>query len=136
MADINVIVLSGNVTSDIELKQTQSGVSVCSFGIAVRRPGTSNTTDFFDVVCWRNTAEFAAKYFRKGKRIEVTGILTQRQYEDRDGKKRTIVEVVAREVTFGERAEKKEEQTQNASAYGTATQPQFREVSQNDDLPF
>lgn len=91
---MNNICIIGNLTKDIELKSTQSNRSVCTFTVAVKRPHTKETTDFIPCVAWRQSAEFLAKYARKGSRVGVTGTLTSRVYDD--GKsKRTFYEVSA-----------------------------------------
>ena len=95
---MNVCVLIGNLTKDPELKTTQSGLSVTSFSIGVRRD--KENTDFIDVVAWRQTAENICKYFHKGDKIAITGRLQTRQYEDRQGNKRKAVEVVANAFDF------------------------------------
>lgn len=99
---MNSINLIGRLTADVELKTTQSGISVCSFSIAVDRPNVKDTTDFINCVAWRSTAEFISKYFRKGNRIAVTGILTSRTYQDQNGKNRTAFEVVIDRAEFCE----------------------------------
>lgn len=124
---MNIVALTGRLTADVELKKTQSGVSVCSFSISVARPRVKDTTDFINIVAWRNTAEFIAKYFGKGDKIEITGILTSRSYEDSNGHKRTAFEVVADNVAF---AESKKTETPAAAA------PEYEEIKQDDDLPF
>lgn len=123
---MNIVALTGRLTADVELKKTQSGVSVCSFSIAVARPRVKDTTDFINIVAWRNTAEFIAQYFGKGDKIEITGILTSRSYEDSNGNKRTAFEVVADNVGF---AESKGTKTTTAA-------PEYVEVEKDDDLPF
>ena len=103
MASFNKVILIGNVCSDPELKQSQSGISVCSFSIAVNRKYNkdgNNEVDFFTIVAWRQQAEFVCKYFKKGKPILVCGQLQTRSWTDKQGNKRTAVEVVADEVSF------------------------------------
>lgn len=85
---MNSINISGRITNSLELKSTQSGTSVCSFTVAVDRPAVKGKTDFIDCVAWRHKAEFVSKYFQKGDPIEVTGCLTTRNYEDKNGNKR------------------------------------------------
>lgn len=92
----------GRLTADPELKQTQNRISVCSFTLAIDRPGTRDKTDFINFVAWRQTAEFICKYFRKGQNIGVTGYLSSRQYEDKNGNRRTAFEVVADRAEFVE----------------------------------
>ena len=103
---LNHIVLMGRLTRDPELRRTGSGVAVTSFAIACDRDyapqGGEKETDFIDIVTWRNTAEFAQKYFAKGSMIVVSGRLQIRDWTDKDGKKRRSAEVVADSVYFGE----------------------------------
>lgn len=129
---MNNISLVGRITVEPELKQTQNGISVTSFSIAVDRPGSQDTTDFIPVVAWRQTAEFVCKYFRKGQRIGLTGKLTSRKYEDRDGNKRTAYEVVADRVEFVESKKASEGNTTNNTA---AAFDEYEEIA-DDDLPF
>ena len=100
---INLVVLQGRLTSDVELKTTQNGKSVCSFTIANDVGyGDNKKTSFINVIAWRNTAEFVSKYFKKGSPISIEGSLHTRNYEDKTGNKRTAFEVVANNVHFGE----------------------------------
>ena len=107
MASFNKVVLMGNMTADPELKQTASGISVCSFSIAVQRrfanrqDATQQNVDFINVVTWRQQAEFVSRYFKKGSNILVCGQLQTRTWNDNQGQKRYATEVVADEVTFG-----------------------------------
>lgn len=105
---LNRVILMGRMVADPELKTTNSGVSVCSFRIAVDRSyvknGEQRQTDFFDIVAWRSSAEFVCKYFSKGSLIAVDGQLQCRQFQTNDGQNRTAIEVVADNVSFtGER---------------------------------
>ena len=101
---INVIVLQGRLTHDPELRTTPGGASVCSFGLACERAyvkaGAERKTDFFNVVAWRQTAEFVARNFSKGKMIGVTGHLQTNEYTDRDGRTVKTVDVYADAVDF------------------------------------
>lgn len=99
----NHIVLVGRLVADPELRQTQDGTQVASFRIAVNRPkGRSGQeqTDFFGVSVWRQRAEVAAKYLQKGRPVLVAGRLQIREYTDREGNKRTAVEVTADDFQF------------------------------------
>ncbi|HET9342826.1 MAG TPA: single-stranded DNA-binding protein [Candidatus Eremiobacteraceae bacterium] len=99
----NHIVLVGRLVADPELRQTQDGTPVTSFRIAVNRPkGRSGQeqTDFFGVSVWRQRAEAAAKYLQKGRPVLVSGRLQIREYTDREGNKRTAVEVSADDFQF------------------------------------
>ena len=103
---LNKIFIMGRLTRDPELRRTQSGTPVTSFSLAVDRDFTSQSgekeTDFIDVVAWRSTAEFVAKYFTKGRMAVVEGRLQIRDWQDRDGNKRRSAEVIADNVYFGD----------------------------------
>ena len=97
----NLVVLSGRLTADAELKTTPSGVSVCTFDIAVDRGyGDNKQTDFIKIVAWRSTAEFVSKYFVKGSMIGIEGAIQTRKYQDKNGNNRISFEVVANNVQF------------------------------------
>ena len=98
----NLVVLTGRLTADPELKTTGSGIAVTSFTIAVDRPYSKGEkqTDWLDVVAWRNTAEFICKHFRKGDGIIVEGTIQTRNWEDKNGQKRKVVEIVAENAEF------------------------------------
>ena len=100
----NRVILMGRITHDLELKQTPSGVNVCSFSIAVDRrfqaKGEDKKTDFFNIVTWRQQAEFVTRYFAKGRMILVEGELQTRTYKDKNGQDVRIVEIVADQVCF------------------------------------
>ena len=106
--NFNKAILGGRLTADPELKQTQSGVPVCSFTVAVsRRFQSKNNTDqsqpqadFINVVSWRQQAEFVSRYFRKGSSICVVGQIQTRTWTDNQNQKRYATEVVADEVMF------------------------------------
>ena len=101
---LNRVTLMGRLVADPELKTTASGISVTSFRIAVERnyvkQGEERKADFFDVVCWRSSAEFVCKYFNKGSMIALDGQLQSRVYQAKDGTNRYIVEVVVSQVSF------------------------------------
>ena len=105
---LNHIVLMGRLTRDPDLRYTQSQIPVASFRIAVDRDygraGEEKQTDFIDIVAWRQTGEFVSKYFHKGSMIVVSGRLQLRDWQDKDGNRRTSAEVVADNVYFGESA--------------------------------
>ena len=103
---MNSVCLMGRLTGDLELKTTQSGVSVTSFSVAVDRAYRSKDqerqTDFINCVAWRQTAEFISRYFRKGQRIALQGSLQSRKYTANDGSQRTVYEVVVDNAFFCE----------------------------------
>lgn len=140
---LNKIILMGRFTRDPELRRTQSGTAVTSFSIACDRDfkgqNGEKETDFIDVVAWRATAEFVAKYFTKGRMAIVEGRLQIRDWTDKEGNKRRSAEVVADNVYFGD--SKRDDAPANAPAYG-APQPvdahaDFAEIGEEDGkLPF
>lgn len=102
---LNKIFLMGRLTRDPELRKTPAGVSVCSFSIAVDRDYKKDgekETDFIDIVAWRATADFASKYFTKGRMIVVEGRLQIRDWVDKEKNKRRSAEVIADNVYFGD----------------------------------
>ncbi len=150
MAGLNKVILMGNLTRDPEFKTTPSGVSVTTFSVAVGRrfakQGDEVTADFFNVVAWRNTAEFVSKYFQKGRAIVVVGSLQHRSWTDQQGQKRYITEVIADECYFAGNAGGNG-QGDGGTFYGAepgaaaqgSSKPaaaSFEELSTEDDLPF
>lgn len=101
---MNKAILVGNLTKEPEQRTTSSGIAVTSFTVAVRRrykdADGNYQADFINCVAWRSTAEFVAKYFTKGSRIGVVGTMQTRTYNDQNGNKRYVTEVVADEVEF------------------------------------
>ena len=107
---INNVVLMGRMTADAVLRTTTSGTSVASFTVAVDRNYKEKQTDFINIVAWKNTAEFVSKHFHKGDMIAIEGSIQTRNYEDKNGNKRTATEVIANNVSFcGGKTERKEE---------------------------
>lgn len=105
MASYNKVLLIGNMTADLELKQTTGGKPVCSFSIAVNRPfvkedSNAQDVDFINVVTWNKQAEFVAAYFSKGDPILVEGRLQVRSWTDNENVKRYATEVIAESVSF------------------------------------
>ena len=137
---LNRIILMGRLTRDPELRHTQQGTPVASFALAVDRPGQNKTTDFIDIVAWRNTADFVASYFTKGRMAVVEGRLQIREWTDRDGGKRRSAEVVADNVYFAD--SRRDDGGSPASMPAAPAQTygdQFTEAAEdydNGDLPF
>lgn len=135
---LNKIFIMGRLTRDPELRRTQNGTAVTSFTMAVDRDFKSQSgekeTDFIDVVAWRSTAEFVAKYFTKGRMAVVEGRLQIRDWTDKDGNKRRNAEVLADNIYFGD-AKKDVDSGANRYAGG-----QFVEVDEDfdadGDMPF
>lgn len=139
----NLVVLTGRLTADPELKTTPSGVPVCNFTIAVNRnyrAGEEQQADFINVTAWRGTAEFISKYFTKGKMIGIEGAIQTHKYQDKDGNKRTAFEVVVNNAQFVEGKKEGNESTTTESdpLVGFSNKlDEFTEVSGMDgDLPF
>lgn len=153
---LNVVVLTGRLVADPELRHTSSDIAVTSFTIAVNRrfarPGEERQTDFIDIVAWRNTAEFICKYFQKGQLIAIEGSIQTGSYQDKDGNKRKTFEIVARDAQF---AESKRESTSESSygysdvvessnkaeknnldSYSSGSDSDFQTIESDDDLPF
>ena len=133
---INNVVLAGRLTAAPEVKQTQTGFSVCSFTVAVDRAyksGEERQADFINCVAWRGTAEFVGKYFNKGDMIGIIGSIQTRSYDDKDGNKRKAVEVVAREVSFvgGKRQDNGAAQTAQSASVDVKYEP-----VDDIDIPF
>jgi single-strand DNA-binding protein len=95
---MNTVTITGTLSAAPELKSTQNGKSVCNFRLAVARPRVEDTTDWIPCTAWNQSAEFLSKYAEKGNRVGVTGVLTSREYEDKDGNKRTMYEVLCDNV--------------------------------------
>lgn len=131
---LNSIVIMGRLTADPELKTTNSGISVCSFNVAVDRnyqqQGEEKQTDFITVVTWRGTADFVARYFAKGSMIVVQGSLQSRKWKDKDGNNRVSWEVQADRVFFD--SSKKE----TATTEQQQEEETFTPMQPDEDLPF
>lgn len=130
---INNVTLLGRLTAAPELKKTNSGTSVASICIAVDRrfkgANGEKETDFINCVAWKGTAEFICKYFAKGEPIAITGEIQTRNYTDRDGNKRTAVEVLINQAAFcgGKN---------NSNNDAEPANNDFTEYDGDDDLPF
>ena len=129
---LNHIVIMGRLTADPELKRTPNNVAVTTFTLAVERDfktqDGSKETDFFSIVAWRNTAEFVSKYFSKGRMAAVEGRLQTRKYQDKDGNNRTVTEILADNVYFGD-----------SKNNAVSSNPAFAEMDEGEDdenLPF
>lgn len=136
----NLVVLTGRLTADPELKYTQNNVPVCSFSIAVNRrykAGEEQEADFINITAWRSTAEFVSKYFSKGSMIGIEGSIQTRRYQDKDGNNRTAFEVVANNVQFVEAKRDGAASTNEAPpSFSNADTNDFAEISADDDFPF
>ena len=142
---LNIVALTGRLTADPELRTTPSGVYTCSFSIAVDRSfvraGEERKADFINIVAWRSTAEFICKYFAKGAMIALTGSIQTRNYEDKNGNKRTAFEIVASDVSFcgGKNDGKASQgtlQAKNTASDNVVDESDFTEIDSTQDLPF
>ncbi len=139
---LNRIILMGRLTRDPELRRTQNGTAVTSFSIAVDRDFKNKdtgekSTDFIDIVAWRQSAEFVCDYFSKGRMAVVEGRLQIRDWTDKDGNKRRSAEVLADNIYFGD--SKRDGDAVGGSYTGgqTAQSGEFREIDEDDgELPF
>lgn len=129
----------GRITADPELRRTQSGTACCSFTLAVKRPKVKDTTDFHEFVVWQQGAEYLCQYAHKGDIVAVTGYLTSRKWEDKNGNKRTTVEVTCEAVELlSSKSNSNTNQAQNTSyAKPSYQQQNFQQVDIPDaQLPF
>ena len=134
---MNKVYLIGNLTRDPELAETQSGVAVCRFSIAVNRPYANadgvKEADFFNITTWRGQAENCGKFLKKGSKVAVVASLQNRSYEDKDGVKRTITDIIASEVEFLSTARGEDVEQSTPINKGKIT---LEEVDNDNDLPF
>lgn len=133
---VNVVTIGGRLGKDVELRRTSSGIAVASFSLACDRDFTTQDgkreTDWVNVVAWRQTAKFCAKYFQKGSSMIVTGRLQTRSWTDENGGKRYATEVVADRVYFSG-SKKDETKSAEPSTYGN----DFAVMEDNEEeLPF
>lgn len=144
----NKVILMGRLTADPELKQTQSGLTVTSFSLAVDRKYNKDEekkSDFITIVAWKQTAEFICKYFKKGSAILLCGELQTRSWKDNQGNTRYATEVLANEVSFCESKNNSEgnsspksqngSQSRNSGSQGYMPDA-FQPNAGDDDLPF
>lgn len=151
---MNKVFLIGNLTREPELTETNSGIKVCRFGLAVSRKYENSDgerqTDFFNCVAWRNLAETIARYTHKGNKVAVSGSIELRNYEDSQGVKRTAVDIVASDIEFltprtadsndGEQAVRHPNDfiapPRQQSFYGNSKKPSLQPFDDDSDIPF
>lgn len=144
---MNVVILMGRLTSDPELSQTPSGISVAKFSVAVERnygKDGKKETDFINCIAWRTTGEFIHKWFSKGKPIAIHGQLQSRKYTDKNGQNRTAYEVIVSEAFFAGNVDKSEKSPDNfqipranqPSKVQSVAMDQFEDEYDDGDLPF
>lgn len=135
---MNKVCLIGRLTKDPEVRYTQSNNTlVATFNIAVNRRFAKETdeiqADFINIIAWAKTGEFCSKYFKKGQQVGIVGRIQTRNYDDENGVKRYVTEVVAEEAYFAD--SKKSDNNNFDSAFETTSASDF-EISSSDDLPF
>lgn len=143
---MNRATIIGNLTRDPDIRMTNSGVSVCTFTVAVQRrfanQNGEKVADFIPVVCWRGLAETCGRYLRKGSKVGVNGSIQTSNYEAADGTKRYVTEIVADEVEFLERigasaagADRMSAGPESRSAFGGEASA-FGDAVDDTELPF
>lgn len=138
MININRVILVGRLTRDVEVRKTGSGLSVAQFTVAVDRRLTKSSdgqqsADFVPCVAWRQSADFLGSYARKGNLVSIEGHIQTRNYDDKDGRKIYVTEVVCENVQLQSRGT-----YQDASSTGMAlSSAEYRqEITEENDLPF
>ncbi len=140
---MNKVELIGRLTKDPEVRYTQSNNTlVASFTLAVNRrftrEGDTQTADFINCVAWAKTGEFVSKYFKKGQQVAVIGRIQTRSWDDDNGQKHYVTEVVAEEAYFADSKRDGADSSSFESTFGSSVasaSPEF-EVTSSDDLPF
>lgn len=134
---MNKVQLLGRLTRDPETRYTSTNnTCVCSFTLAVNRRFKQDgqpDADFINIVAWNKTAEFCSKYFTKGQQVAVCGRIQTRNYDDKDGKKVYVTEVIAEEVDF---ADSKKEQSPNTAQDIPTSASGFQTIEEDSNLPF
>ena len=133
----NLVVLTGRLTADPELKTSQSGLSVTSFTLAIDRGfGENKQTDFINCVAWRERADFICRYFTKGSLLALTGSIQTRKYEDKNGNTRTAFEILAETVSFcGDKAKADKNTAETGNGNNGQISADF-DNAEDDGLPF
>ena len=127
--NINKLILGGRLTAAPELKQTPSGLAVCTFTVAVNRKANKDgeqKADFLNCTAWKERAEFISRFFTKGSSICVVGSVQTRTYTDKEGKNRTLTEVNVDEVYF----------VDSKGEAVTPKEPELKEIEPDENLPF
>jgi single-strand DNA-binding protein len=139
---MNKVILMGRLTRDPEVRYTQTNNTlVASFSLAVNRrfarQGEERQADFINIVAWSKTGEFVSKYFKKGQQVAVVGRIQTRTWDDENGQKHYVTEVVAEEAYFAD-SRKDGDTSGFESTFGEAVtqSAEFQVTSSDDDLPF
>lgn len=143
--NLNKVVLCGRLTADVELKQTQNGIAVATFTLAVNRravQGKPQETDFINCQAWRGTAEFISKYFHKGSSLCIIGSIQTRSWTDNNGQKRYATEVVADEAMFVDSRSDSQNAPQSTETYNpynhstSNSKIDMSDITADEQLPF
>jgi single-strand DNA-binding protein len=121
--------ITGNLTKDVETRETASGSLMARFSVAVKRPYSKDETDFFDVTAWRSLAEICGKYLKKGSKVALVGYFTSRSYDDNQGIKRKVWDFNCEEMEMlsSSQAQPQEEQPRR--------KPTLTEIYDTDEMP-
>ena len=145
---VNKVILVGNVGKDAEVRHIDSGLALASFPLATSETYNAKTgeketnTEWHNIVAWRGLAEFAGKYIQKGKQLYIEGRIRTRSYDDKDGVKKYITEILADSIQMLGRKEPENNDSQSSadqkqtSSSPTAEKEDFSENETGDDLPF
>ena len=140
---MNKVFLIGNLTRDPELRETPSGVAMCRFAIAVSRPTVSpdgeRQTDFFECTAWRGLAETIARFTKKGNKVAVSGSVQIRNYEDNQGVKRTVVDVIVQDCEFltpKSSGDSFDDVSESPRASAPKKKPALQAMDDDSDIPF
>jgi len=138
---MNKVILMGRLTKDPELKYTASNVAKCTFNLAVDRrftkQGEEKQVDFFNIIAWQKQAEFCGKYLVKGTKVVLSGSIQNRSWDDNEGKKHYITEIIADDVEFAEGKKAADKPLSQSNDGGGYTQGVYTELDGPDDeLPF
>ena len=136
---MNKVVLLGRLTKDPEIRYTQTNnTMVASFSLAVNRrfarQGEERQADFINIVAWSKTAEFCNKYFKKGQQVGIIGRIQTRTWDDDQGQKHYVTEIVAEEAYFAD--SKRKETDESILGSSTPVNNEFEPIQDDDDLPF
>ena len=134
---MNKVVISGNITKDLELRSTDNGKKFLGFSIAVNE-GTKDKpiTSFFNCNAWEQNAEFINKYFSKGRKILIEGLLRTNKYTNNEGKELTNTYILVNHVEFMDYKEKEETNTSEVEEDFKAFENPDQVVFEDEDLPF
>ncbi len=137
---MNKVMLIGRLTQDPEVRHTTTNKTLCQFRLAVSRrfakQGDEQQADFFPIIAWEKTSEFCSNYFRKGQQVAVIGRLHNRSWDDAEGKRHYITEIIAEEVSFADSKKSSDLlQTTNTSIFQSSVED-FNSQNDSAELPF